>query len=453
MIKPLKSIKLIALLIIIFPIIANAQTFNPNFILSDDDLTNYNSMSQNDIQEFLDSKGILGTMTFQDIFGTNGTAAQIIYNASKEFKISPKYLLTTLQKEQSLIENSNIQQTDLDWATGFAVCDSCSKDDPSIQVYKGFANQVYHTARRNREYIDNPNNFSIKVGKTVTIDGQTVTPQNQATVNLYIYTPHLHGNELFFNIWNRYFSKNYPTGTLLQIKGQKDIWLVEGVYRRQVMSMSALLSKYNTKNIVYTTQADLEKYDISIPIKFANYSLLRDENKNIYMLIDDVIKRISSWNVIKKLGLAQDEITNVKNSELDDFQRGETITEKSIYPTGVILKNKKTGEMWYVYDGIRHQIDTNEILLAKYKGKTIISTDDKEINEYLEGSEATLEDGTLVTSKEYNGPIYVISNGERREIQTQRLFDELGYKKENIIKVSNKTLLAHPLGVPVENTF
>jgi len=64
-----------------------------------------------------------------------------------------------------------------------------------------------------------------------------------------------------------------------------------------------------------------------------------------------------------------------------------------------------------------------------------------------------LPDGTLVTSKEYNGPIYVISNGERREIRTQKLFDELGYKKENIQKVSNKTLLAHPLGIPVENTF
>ncbi len=439
--------------IILIPIFAKAQIFDPEYIISDDDLTNYNSMDKNDIQQFLDSKGILGTMTFVDIFGTSGTAAEIIYNASREFKINPKYILTTLQKEQSLVEGANIEQDDLDWATGFGICDSCSKSDPALQIYKGFANQVYHTARRNREYIDNPNKFSIKVNKPVKIDNVVITPKNQATVNLYLYTPHIQGNMSFFNIWNKYFSKNYPTGTLLQIKGQKEIWLIEGFYRRQVMSLSAVASKYNIKNIIYTTKADLEKYDIGIPVKFANYSLLRDENKNIYMLIDDVIKRISSWNVIKKLGLAQDEIINVKNAELEDYQRGETITEKSIYPTGAILKNKQTKEMWYVYDGIRHKIDTDEILLAKYKGKTIITTDDKEINQYVEGVEATLPDGTLVTSKEYNGPIYVISNGERREIRTQKLFDELGYKKENIQKVSNKTLLAHPLGIPVENTF
>lgn len=449
----MKLLKIFPILALIFiPFIINAQTFDPEFILSDEDLTNYKSMDEKDIQDFLDSRGTLGKMIFQDIFGTYATTAQIINNSSKEFRINPKYLLVTLQKEQSLIEGNNIKQEDLDWATGFAVCDSCSKLDPAIQVYKGFANQVYHAARRNREYIDNPSKFSIKVGKTTTIDGQKITPKNQATVNLYTYTPHIHGNELFFGIWNKYFSKNYPTGTLLQVKGQKEIWLIEGFYRRQIMSMSALLSKYNTKNIVYTTKAYLEKYDIGIPIKFANYSLLRDQNKNIYMLIDDVIKKISSWSVIKKMGLAQDDILNISNSDLDNFQIGETITEKSIYPTGAILKNKKTKEMWYVYDGMRHKVASDEIL-AKYKGKTIINTDDKEINLYIEGVEAQLEDGTLVTSKEYNGPTYVISNGERREIKTQKLFDELGYKKENIQKVSNKTLLAHPLGIPVENTF
>ena len=310
--------------IILIPTFAKAQIFDPEYIISDDDLTNYNSMDKNDIQQFLDSKGILGTMTFVDIFGTSGTAAEIIYNASREFKINPKYILTTLQKEQSLVEGANIEQDDLDWATGFGICDSCSKSDPALQIYKGFANQVYHTARRNREYIDNPNKFSIKVNKTVKIDNVVITPKNQATVNLYLYTPHIQGNMSFFNIWNKYFSKNYPTGTLLQIKGQKEIWLIEGFYRRQVISLSAVASKYNIKNIIYTTKPDLEKYDIGIPVKFANYSLLRDENKNIYMLIDDVIKRISSWNVIKKLGLAQDEIINVKNAELEDYQRGET---------------------------------------------------------------------------------------------------------------------------------
>ena len=79
--------------IILIPTFAKAQIFDPEYIISDDDLTNYNSMDKNDIQQFLDSKGILGTMTFVDLFGTSGTAAEIIYNASREFKISPNTYL------------------------------------------------------------------------------------------------------------------------------------------------------------------------------------------------------------------------------------------------------------------------------------------------------------------------------------------------------------------------
>lgn len=443
---------LIILTAILFPLATHAITFDPNYIISDDDLTNYKSMAQEDIQEFLDEKGSLGTMTFQDIFGNYGSAAEIIYNASREFSISPKYLLVTLQKEQSLVSGNSIQQSDLDWATGFAVCDSCSKDDPAIQIYKGFANQIYHTARRNREYINNPTNFRAQKNVDILIDNQKITPQNQATANLYIYTPHINGNKNFFYIWSNWFSKHYPTGTLLSIQGSKDVWLIEGFSRRQITTKTALLSRFNEKNILYTTKADLEQYDIGNPIKYANYSLLKDNKKNIYMLIDDTVKRISSWNVIKKMGLSQDEIMDVSDDELQFFEIGQTITEKSIYPTGAILKNKKTKEMWYVYDGIKHKIVNDEIL-AKYKGRAIINTDDKEINQYVEGTEAKLNEGTLVTSKEYNGPIYVVSNGERREIQTEKLFTDLGYKHENVQKVLNKTLLAHPLSFPLEKDY
>ena len=445
----------ITLLLIVFlflPFATNALNFDPSYIISDEDLTDYKSMTQQEIKNFLNDNGSLETYTFQDIFGNSYSASEIIYNASQEFFINPKYLLTTLQKEQSLVKSTNIKDKDLDWATGFAVCDSCSKDDPAIQIYKGFSNQVYHAARRNRDYINNPNNFKIKKGVEITIDGTKVIPQNQATTNLYIYTPHMIGNRNFFYIWSEWFSKNFPTGTIVKTKDGGDIWLIEGFTKRKITVETAIPSTYDRGNLLLATQMDIQKYDMGIELKYPNYSLLRDEKKNIYILIDDTLKKIPSSITLKNLKLNTKKVINIKNKELENFQIGETITDKTKNPLGNVLKDKKTKELWYVYDNIKHKIENNEIL-AKYKEKTIITTDSKELNQYAEGVPAKLSDGTLVTSKEYNGPIYIISNGERREIQTEKLFAYLGYDHKNVKKVLNKTLLAHPLSFPLEKGF
>jgi len=114
-----------------------AQTnFAYNYIISDYDLTDYQSMDLNQIQSFLVSKSS-SLANYSDPI-TRLSAAQVIYQSAQDFQISPKFLLALIQKEQSLVEDGTPLPSQYDWATGYAVCDSCSTDDPLIQKFKGF---------------------------------------------------------------------------------------------------------------------------------------------------------------------------------------------------------------------------------------------------------------------------------------------------------------------------
>jgi peptidoglycan hydrolase CwlO-like protein len=170
--------------------------YNPNTIISEATFTDSGSMSTAQIQGFLEAKGSgLRSLRTADHNGVSKTAAEMIADAATAWDVSPRVILVTLQKEQSLISRSSLTQYALDWAMG------CGKMDGStLSKYQGFGNQIWGGARalhRNRS--------SWHVGISLTIDGAAVYPTNAATFTLYRYTPHFHGNTSFWRIYWSYF--------------------------------------------------------------------------------------------------------------------------------------------------------------------------------------------------------------------------------------------------------
>ena len=184
--------------------------FNPHDLLSDAELTDTRAMTLAEIARFL-GRGTLGTYETQDIDTRTRSAAEIVWNAAQRFGINPRFLLVLLQREQSLVEDPSPTQDQFDWAMGYAICDDCSKDDPDLQKYRGFAPQVHYAAKRIREsYLTDLRLVGSTIsgvgpGLSTVIDGVEVIPTNAATAVLYTYTPHLHGNENFVRIWQRWF--------------------------------------------------------------------------------------------------------------------------------------------------------------------------------------------------------------------------------------------------------
>jgi hypothetical protein len=128
--------------------------------------------------------------------GTNN-AATIIWYVSQICGINPQVLLVLLQKEQSLITDDWPWPRQYQFATGFCVYD-VGPPPPSCADTDGFFRQVYYAARQFKKYGANPQNYNFRAGQTSFIQynpdsgcgGSNVYIQNQATANLYNYTPY-----------------------------------------------------------------------------------------------------------------------------------------------------------------------------------------------------------------------------------------------------------------------
>jgi hypothetical protein len=444
--KPLSA--LVLALTIFLPL--QALAFDPNNVLSDEEMRDSESMNLDQIQAFLE-RGYLAEYRTEDNEGRERSAAEIIWRTAQNVGINPKFLLVLLQKEQSLINDEDPTQKQLDWATGYAVCDDCSMSDPSLARWKGFGKQVNSAALQFIEgYMADIEAHGKTAGKygtgiPVTIDGTRVTPATAATAALYAYTPHLHGNKNFATLWNTWFGRDYPNGTLLQASGEEGVYLMQNGYLRPITSASALASRFDKKLIVPVSKSVLERFALGKPISLPNYTLVKDEDGHIYLLVDDALRHIDSMEAFRGIGFSEDEIVDIKNDELQNFDEGEPITLKTVDPQGKLLQLKTNGAVFYVKDGERHAILDKSILLARFPNARLTPVEPVVVEQYRESSPVLLPDGYLVRSAE-NPAVFVIADGLKRPILSEAVFTSFGYEWSNVKIVPQEILDLHEEG-------
>jgi len=308
-----------------------------------------------------------------------------------------------------------------------------------------------------RFFYENPERtkpFTIGVPTTVT-DYNTgipekyiVTPVNQATANLYKYTPHYSGNFSFWNIWQKYFSQNYPNGTLVKLAEDKDVWLIQNGKKRPFKSFGILVSRYNPDKIVAITKADLDTFDEGVPINFPQYSYLRAPNGAVFLIIDDGRYGFASLSALRVLGINPEEIVDVTWEDLSPYNEGKAITIKSAYPTGALLQDNSTGGVYYVQNGEKAPIWAKEILDARFPRANITAVHPDELATYATLPPLTFADGELIRTVA-EPSVYVIEDGKRRAITSGARFIELGYFWENVITTTDKAVFIHSLGEPL----
>jgi len=455
--------------------------FNPNKIIEDRDLLDCSAMSLPDIQNFLQSKNsYLANYITNNAHGMAKSAAEIIYDASqnnldcdgvtlsdtpteseKRLKckkittVSPKFLLILLQKEASLIEDPSPAQARLDWATGYGCPDSwvCNP------YYKGFGKQVNSAALQFLAYINEQDHYTYKAGQTYSFSNpygtisnapMTVTPLNKATAALYNYTPHVfNGNYNVFKLWNRYFPKGttflYPDSSILQVKGDPGIWLIEGSKKRPFLSYSAFASRFKPDQIITVEKNELDNYSQGEAIKFANYSLVQTPDKKIYLLVGKEKRLFANSTVFKKIGFNPEEIEKATNADLAVYLTGKPITATSTYVTGALLQDTKTGGIFYVVDGTKAPLTDKILLTTKFKGKKISKATTKTLDAYTKIEPIKLDDGTLVKTDSFP-TVYLISNGQKRPFADETIFTKLGYNSKNVIAVTSKFLYGYTQG-------
>ena len=186
--------------------------FQPGRIVSDFTFFNADAMTEAEVASFLQSRSCTrsdaspclweyreNTVDQPDagaghcaayVGAAHERASRIISKVADACGISPRVLLVLLQKEQSLLS----RPTDSGYlrATGYGCPDTADCDT----AYFGFFNQVYRAAWQFRQYSQEPER-SYKIGDVevgynpdAACGASTVDIQNQATANLYNYTPY-----------------------------------------------------------------------------------------------------------------------------------------------------------------------------------------------------------------------------------------------------------------------
>jgi len=425
--------------------------FDPSSIVSDGEMQDWESMNRADIQAFLNEKNsYLATYRAPDVHGTIRLASDTIAQAARTHKINPKHILVTLQKEQSLITSKSPTQYQLDWAAGYGVCDSCDTNDPALQKHRGFGNQVDSAAAIIRWYYDNaPSERWIKQAhQTYIIDGVEVTPTSNATAYLYTYTPHIHGNQNNWIIWQKWFSSTYPNGTLVKALHEPTVYLIQDDTIRPFENVTSLATRFDPKLIVTVPASELNRYHVGRPISLPNYAILKDTDGSFYLLDFDTIRPFESEDVVRDFGYHPDEIIDVTSADLAGYRMGKIITHSALNPLGQVVQIRETGDHYYIYEDTYHLVADARMIPINYPHLSPTTVPFETLQKYTRGKPATLKDGT-VFGVEGSNKIYVAEDGKKHHIPTERVFFDLGYKPGHIIWVNQFSGMNHPSGQPL----
>lgn len=441
---------------------ARAATFDPRLIIGDDEIRRADAMSYDDIRAFLDRKGGLGGIV--DVDAEDGllkNAAQLIDDAAKRYSVNPKYILALIQKESSAVETPAPGRSQLDWATGYALCDGCPRSAPLAQKYKGFARQVDAGAGWIDWYFKNVWALASlhRPGTQYVMNDISVTPANLATAALYSYTPHLHGNLLLWSIWNRWFGDGsggirYPDGTVIRDEKTGAVALIRGGKFRPILNPSVLASRFNAATIIDVNTyefASLHDTSLGRPVRFSDLSLVRTEDGTTYLLVGNSRRRIVSQEAFKKIGFNPEEVEDVQAADLEDYADGQPITLDETHVLGDLMQDTTTGGVYYVEGGVKRPIWDKAILTANYAGRRIIPASRSALAVLKTGEPVPFADGTLVKAPD-DPAVYVISGGKKRSIPDEQTFLLFGYRFSNVLTAGRKALALHPDGDPLTDT-
>lgn len=443
------------------PLPSAAAVFNPHVILSDAELRDADAMSFADIVAFLARKGRLGEAF--DVDPNDGLlkgAAQLIDDAAKRHRVNPKVLMTILQKESSVVESSAPTARQLEWAMGYALCDGCFRTAPLPLKFRGFAKQVDGAAGWIDWYFANPAETGLRVpGVTYVIDHYKVTPMNLATAAMYNYTPHLHGNRLFWTIWNRWFGDgsvgmNFPDGTLIRNSGTGAVALMQGGRVRAITNASVLATRFGSAQSVELSSYEFDALRQAAPgkpVRFPDLSLVRTEDRTVYLLIGARKRRIASADVFAKIGFNPEEVEDVRAEDVAEYADAEPITIGSSFPLGELLQDRKTGGIYYAEAGVKRPLWDRALLTVNFSGRPIVPTAATELAKLTTGEPVRFVDGVLLKTPE-SPAVYVISGGKKRAIPNEDTFMLFGYTWADIVTTSRKALDLHPTGDPLAIT-
>jgi len=419
-------------------------------IIDDYVFLNASSMSANDIQNFLVSKGGgLANKTF--LFDCAATdlsdphyrdarapceqtvkASVIIYYASQIFGINPQVVLATLQKEQSLITTADPTDWQINQAMGYACPDhgGCGASNFLYQIDNG----VY-TLRLNMErakdnmtwwwhqtttwvcgYEHNYYKPSLFPNQNVNFyddDGtyyQTQFIANAATSSLYCYTPHAYNN---------------PNGLYGYLQ-------------------YGTTGPYYSGSYLFVTS--FEKWFGSIHRK-----LVTSDFQSIYLVENGTKRLIPSAQVFSSYSYKWADILQINDAELQNIPNGKNVEYYARYREYKLVTSD-FNRIYLVENGAKRLFPSGEVFSSwpYYKWADVIKISDVEIGLMPDGPamfyNVHSRDGQIVKTSNSDG-VYKIENGTKHPFPDGLTFASYGLKWADIVAITSSELNLIPDGL------
>jgi LysM repeat protein len=389
------------------------SAFDPGLIISDSVFFDFGSMSVADIQQFLDSRVVDCRSTDPAIdclksikteipdspastsievgpcsaipANPAASAAEVIYAVAVACGINPKVLITKLQKEQGLVTSTKPTSYMYRAAMGFG----CPDSDPGIcgQVYVGLFNQLYRAAKQLRWYGNPEGSFTYwKPGRTVSMrynpksscGTKSFELKNQATANLYYYTPYTpnqaaldnlygsgdscsaYGNRNFWRYYHDWFGSPIGGGYLLQAAGTETFLIVND--KKFLVSDSRLLAALRPLGpIGEISSAYLESFTTSGEAT----QLVSDSDSGAkFLLVDGIRYSVADCQIAAQFGANCDVTIALSSLQLNTFVDGGALTR---------LVQTEDGNRYWI-ENASSRVVVDDLALQTVGGQAISAT-------------------------------------------------------------------------------
>ncbi|MFC1617995.1 hypothetical protein ACFL2B_01790 [Patescibacteria group bacterium] len=463
--------------ILVVPAISEAA-FNKNNIMTDEYLHTTDTMSVEQIQNFLDDQP--GVLKNYKVDGKS--AAQIFYESSEKNNIRAEVLIALTEKEQGLLHNRNPGEKALAWATGFGSFGNSR--------YTGFKNQIDFAGQvlgnDYEQYSNYYNNF--QVGKTTaTLDGYKVRPENIATCNHYHYNPlvgspnaRFGANWLLWHILNVSYKDDfakytgngsvagaqtktpalssseffYRDGSVVRLAGDNRAFLIQKGVKHEFTGSNALYSRYHRSEIVTIDRAEFDAYAYGASIGLQDgLAVQRQKGGAVYIVSDGILRGVPDLEILSELGYSTADIVKITDKEANHHQIGAELTGEEMLNGQLVSIAGETA----VYQFKQNQllpIWSHKIKNANFEYLPAKQISAKDAEQYSVASQAPVQfrGGILVSATEgpQAGAVYIIANGKRYGFVSREALDSRGYDAQNVVRVPRSIMDLHAEGEKLE---
>jgi hypothetical protein len=499
--KIIKILSIIVLLVTPLSVFAQVDPgFNPNNLIEDKVFSDTQTFGGPEgIQRFLETKDSVLANTNPDFLarlkeptipmlkqaledpepslGRLRTAAELIWDASRQSGLNPQVILVTLNKEQGLITaRTDVNDPDLQRALDHSLGFACPDSGGCGNLFPGFYYQLFgNLDSSNNRYLGmakslmksfnvpngrgpSVNGQIAHVGDTVSIENTTgapnnaapsqmVTIANRATAALYRYTPHVfNGNYNFWRFFAAWFK--YANGTIVKVTGDANTYIIQNGSRLIIPPFVATARALNLTNPMTISPTEAENYPQDKVFGPVDNTIAKDASGKKFVFIDNTPHPVSDF-VIKQRGLNPDLAYNISADELNLFSLGSVLPPKD----GSVIRGKTGAAVYLVEKGEVKLFSA--FTLAQYKAsKKIVIVPDEEIVTYQKGGYVAPLDGTIIKTAG-NQSVYIMQSGLKQPMSAE-VFSNRAIKNKDITILSPEELVSFPTGgsaTPKDRSF